>query len=125
MNRYSHEINIHSKGQELKFYAAEYHVDLIGGLDIKTNEFYISLIDSNGSEIHLSDFTFPVQSLYGWRKAKRKYSVKIPREGVYLIKFNNPSNLVVKRSNVAVFPFSLFSKRVPTEEITVVFYRKV
>lgn len=120
----SHQISILSEGQQLKFYPAKYYVDIVGGLDIALNDFSIALMDEEGSAIRLSTFTFPVQSMYGWTRAKRTFEVNIPKAGVYTIQFHNPSSLVVKRSNIAVFPLSLFNKPIPSEEISVVFYRK-
>jgi hypothetical protein len=125
MYRYSDQINIHWTEQKLKFYAIEYDIDIIGGLDIEVNDFYISLIDSDGFELRLSDFTFPIQSIHGWPNSIRKYSVKIPKDGIYLIKFNNPSSLIVRRTNFAPFPFSLFNLTIPNNRISVGFYRKM
>lgn len=124
MEKYSHQINIHSKDQKLTFYATEYHVDLIGGVDISLNDFSIVLIDENGLEVNLTTFTLPVQRLYGWTRARKTFGVNIPTEGVYTIRFNNPSSLIVKRSNAAMFPFSLFNKPISNQKISVVFYRK-
>ncbi len=124
MRRSSEEINIHTKGQKLKFNAAKYHVDVIGGFDVALNGFSIALIDEDGSEIEFSSFTLPVQSLYGWTRAKRTFSLTVPKEGVYTIMFKNPSKLIVRRSNVAFFPLSLFNKPISNEGISVVFYRK-
>ncbi len=126
MKRYSEKINIHKKGQQLKFYADTYHVDVLGGVDVVLNGFSIDLIHEDGSEIGSTTFTFPVQSLYGWTRGKRKFSIGVPKEGVYTIRFNNPSKLRVRRSNVMFFPLSLlFKKPIPNEEISVVFYRKI
>jgi hypothetical protein len=112
-------INIHSKTQELSLDTGKYHINVIGGFLIKKNNFKIK-ITSNKGEIPIKKTKFPLQSLENGKREKRCYEFKIIEKGKYSLEFKNSRNLIVKRSNVAIFfPFNLFNKPIPNEQIEI------
>ncbi len=114
-------INIHSKTQELSLDSGKYHINVIGGFLIKKSNFKIKITKtSTKREIPIKKTKFPLQSFEGGKREKRCYEFKIIEKGKYSLEFKNSRNLIIKRSNVAIFfPFNIFNKAVPNEQIEI------
>ena len=114
-------INIHSKMETLSLESGKYYINIIGGFLVKKSNFKIKITKiPNKGEISTNKAKFPLQSFDYGKRTKRCYEFKINEKGKYSLEFKNSRNLVVKRSNAAIFfPFNLFNRTIPNEQIEI------
>ena len=97
-------ININSSSTITNLQELRYSIFLLGGFGVKINDFSISFSNINTGElVTVQKISFPVQSHFNYKRAKRIFRVDIPTEGLYKVIFHNPNSIKVKRSNLGMF----------------------
>lgn len=116
------KINIHSANSQIHLHALRYYVDVVGGFNVETNGFRLTLVHKETGEIVKPTKTqWPVQSIHVSKRSKRCFEFDIITPGPYTIEFSNSDKLLVKRSNLILA--LLFSKPIPNDQLAVYIYR--
>ena len=111
-------ININNEGEEIKLSARKYRIFLLGGWGVNLGSFSISFRDKKTDEIiGCKRAIFPVQAYSYKKRAKRIFTVDIPKQSNYEVIFDNPESLIVKRSNL--FLENLFAKPISNKHIEI------
>ena len=125
MYKSSDNISIHEVNKQLVFNKGLYHLDVIGGWEIRKNGFRVKLVHKNGDDVVFPTWSWPVTNKYGWKKGKRIFDFHVLTEGIYTIDFLSSENLTVRPIGVGSFSLlRLFDRKVENKLISVIFYRK-
>lgn len=118
-------INIHSNETKIHLAPVLYHIDIVGGFGVNLNDFSISFIESKtGKILFPKEARWSVQSLDDARKV-RILDLNVDEKGEYIIQFSNSKNVIVKKSRLMSFPFSLLpNKTVLNSDLRITVYRK-
>ena len=116
-------INIHTKNYNTELFPGQYQIDILGGWSVVTDSFKIKIENTTTRDHVLLQYTkWPVQSFAFGQRAKRYYEIEITTQAFYSIHFINPTDILVKHSNL---PFiSFFFKEISNEKISIYIHRK-
>lgn len=111
-------ININSEGEEINLIARKYRIYLLGGWGVNLGYFSISFKDTKTNEIiKCKRAVYPVQAFSHRKRAKRIFTVNIPKQSTYEVIFANPKSVKIRKSNL--FISSLFTKPISNEKIEI------
>jgi len=97
-------INILDRESIVSLEAKAYYIFILGGFNVKLNDFKICLRSINtGEEVLVSKSFLPVQTFAYNRRAKRVFKLDIQAQGKYKISFENAHSVKIKRSNLLIF----------------------
>ena len=109
---------IHKTEQKIYLSTGLYSVIVLGGWNVKINEFYLLLRNlENDKVIKPEKAKWRFQSYAFKKRAKKIFVLDILYSGNYFIEFKKPEELKVRRSNF--FLTKLFENEMPNDDLEI------